>query len=83
MKKGLVFSWYTDPGLPPLLEGDAPRLRQALTLLLQNAVQVTDTGSVQLIVRKNPGGFEDERQAVAADGSPRSTIRLSVPAIIW
>ena len=53
--KGLVFSWYISPLLPSLLEGDAPRLRGALTLLLQNAVLATRKGAVQLAVRKTPG----------------------------
>ena len=54
--KGLLFSWYITPSLPVLLEGDAPRLRGALSLLLQNAVQATHQGAVQLAVRRNPGG---------------------------
>ena len=54
--KGLLFSWYITPSLPNLLEGDAPRLRGALSLLLQNAVQATQMGAVQLAVRRNPGG---------------------------
>lgn len=53
--RGLVFSWYISPLLPVLLEGDAPRLRSALILLLQNAVQASRKGAVQLAVRKNPG----------------------------
>ena len=53
--RGLVFSWYISPLLPSLLEGDAPRLRGALSLLLQNAVLATRKGAVQLAVRKNPG----------------------------
>lgn len=59
--KGLLFSWYIAPSLPTLLEGDAPRLRGALLLLLQNAVQATERGSVGLSVRKTPGstGLED------------------------
>ena len=50
--KGLIFSWYADPSLPALLEGDSPSLRQALTLLLQSAVQVTGKGTVQLAIRR-------------------------------
>ncbi|MDL2315959.1 response regulator [Desulfovibrio sp. OttesenSCG-928-A18] len=53
--KGLLFSWYIAPSLPTLLQGDAPRLREALTLLLQNAVQSTQRGAVNLAVRQNPG----------------------------
>ncbi|MDR1947135.1 MAG: hypothetical protein LBQ51_08235 [Desulfovibrio sp.] len=51
--KGLIFSWYVAPSLPVLLEGDAPRLRGALILLLQSAVQAAGGGAVQLSVRPN------------------------------
>ncbi len=55
--KNLVFSWFIAPSLPALLEGDASRLRQTLSLLLQSAVQATEPGgAVQLTVRKNPAG---------------------------
>ncbi len=52
--KGLFFSWYIAPSLPPLLEGDSPNLRQALFLLLQNAVQATQQGVVRLLVHPAP-----------------------------
>ena len=52
--RGLIFSWYIAPSLPVLLEGDAPRLRGALSLLLQNAVMATRHGAVQLAVRRQP-----------------------------
>ncbi|MDL2268077.1 hypothetical protein LJC46_08875, partial [Desulfovibrio sp. OttesenSCG-928-G15] len=73
--KGIIFSWFISPSLPPLLEGDAPRLRGALTLLLQNAVQATRRGSVQLAVRKNPGATErgDLLFAVSDSGSVQRT----------
>ena len=51
--KGIALSWFVQPSLPVLLEGEAPRLRQALHLLLQNSVQATNAGSVELSVRKN------------------------------
>lgn len=52
--RGLIFSWYIAPSLPVLLEGDAPRLRGALSLLLQNAVLASRHGAVQLAVRRQP-----------------------------
>ncbi|MDR2800150.1 MAG: response regulator, partial [Desulfovibrio sp.] len=54
--RGLILSWYIAPVCPPLLEGDAPRLRGALALLLQNAVRACIEGVVQLSVRPAPGG---------------------------
>lgn len=53
--KGLLFSWYIAPSTPPLLEGEAASLRQALFLLLQSAVSSTAQGSVQLAVRSTGG----------------------------
>lgn len=52
--KGLFFSWFMAPSLPPSLEGCASLLRDALALLLQNAVLATDAGTVQLSVRQMP-----------------------------
>lgn len=73
--KGLLFSWYITPSLPTLLEGDAPRLRGALSLLLQNAVQATQQGAVQLAVRRNPGGSEpgDLLFSISDSGSAQRT----------
>ena len=73
--KGLLFSWYITPSLPTLLEGDAPRLRGALSLLLQNAVQATRQGTVQLAVRRNPGrpGPGDLLFVISDSGSAQRT----------
>ena len=73
--KGLLFSWYITPSLPSLLEGDAPRLRGALSLLLQNSVQATRQGAVQLAVRKNIGGDEpgDLLFSISDSGSAQRT----------
>ena len=53
-KKGILLSWHSAPSLPPLLLGDVARLRQTLTLLLQNALLATSSGAVQLFVREDP-----------------------------
>ncbi len=73
--RGLLFSWFTAPSLPSLLVGDAPRLRGALILLLQNAVQATHQGSVQLAVRKNPGSsaLGDLLFCISDNGSAQRT----------
>jgi CheY-like chemotaxis protein len=73
--KGLIFSWYMSPSLPVLLEGDSPRLRGALILLLQSAVQAADGGAVQLAVRRNPmSSFEgDLLFSISDNGSAQRT----------
>ncbi|MDR2489407.1 MAG: response regulator [Desulfovibrio sp.] len=73
--KGLLFSWYITPSLPALLEGNAPRLRGALSLLLQNAVQATQQGTVQLAVRQNPNGNDpgDLLFSISDNGSAQRT----------
>ena len=49
-QKGLAFTWRVDPELPENLSGDAMRISQVLTNLLENAVKFTDTGEVLLAV---------------------------------
>jgi CheY-like chemotaxis protein len=73
--KGLLFSWYMAPSLPVLLEGDSPRLRGALILLLQSAVQAADGGAVQLSVRRNTmSSFEgDLLFSISDNGSAQRT----------
>jgi PAS domain S-box-containing protein len=50
--KGLDFKVELDPDVPDALLGDAPRLTQALLSLVNNAINFTDQGWVQIRVQR-------------------------------
>ncbi|CAI5468349.1 unnamed protein product [Closterium sp. Yama58-4] len=49
--KGLAFHWEVDAAVPPVLLGDAVRLRQCLVNLVGNAIKFTDQGKVHITVQ--------------------------------
>jgi PAS domain S-box-containing protein len=49
-EKGIEIAWSIDPSLPPVLLGDAVRVRQILTNLVGNAIKFTDSGGVLVTV---------------------------------
>lgn len=68
--KGLMFLMQVDPAIPPMLRGDATRLRQILVNLLNNAVKFTEKGKVQLSVEliSNRDSVVDLRFSVTDTG---------------
>jgi signal transduction histidine kinase len=51
-KKGLTFTATCDPALPEQLEGDAKRIEQIIVNLVGNAIKYTETGSVDLRLKR-------------------------------
>ena len=71
-EKGLDLAYQIDPAVPPVLVGDASRLRQVLVNLLSNAVKFTAEGevvvSVDLHPHQEPGGPPVVRMSVRDTG---------------
>jgi PAS domain S-box-containing protein len=62
--KGLTFEMQAAPDLPPVLTGDAGRIRQVLVNLVSNAVKCTDTGGVRVELYPLPRCGQAERACI-------------------
>ncbi|UDL96348.1 response regulator [Lichenihabitans sp. PAMC28606] len=68
-ERGLEIAAHVEPGVPSMLVGDAPRLRQVLINLAGNAVKFTEKGGVGV------------RVAAAADGAFTFTVADTGPGV--
>ena len=60
-EKGLEYAWKMAPDVPRRLRGDPVRVRQILTNLISNSLKFTNTGAIDLEVRKLPASDDDCR----------------------
>jgi signal transduction histidine kinase/FixJ family two-component response regulator len=83
---GLGLTLMLPPGLPPVLRGDASRLRQVLFNLVGNALKFTEIGEVRVVLAHQPQAdgrvglvidVHDSGIGIAADALPRLFTRFS------
>ena len=69
-EKGIQLSYYYDPALPDLINGDSVRIGQVMLNLISNAIKFTGSGSVsvQLKVVEETSGFYKTLFAVKDTG---------------
>lgn len=62
--KNVDLSAYIDPSIPYLLMGDPLRLQQIILNLVSNAVKFSETGSVNISIRRSPVREDDAKKNV-------------------
>jgi PAS domain S-box-containing protein len=82
--KGLELQWRVSPQIPPLLRGDAHRLRQVLVNLAANAIKFTDRGEIKIeaSLERQAGGKAAVRFTISDTGigiRPDQAARLFTP----
>jgi PAS domain S-box-containing protein len=75
--QGLAFDAEIDPALPPMVLGDALRVRQVLSNFLHNALKFTQQGRVRLVARALAGDqvrFEVHDTGQGLDGATQARL---------
>ncbi len=76
--RGLQIAYRADPDVPPVVRGDATRLRQVLVNLLSNAVKFTDAGGISLLVQAAPPEGSPAGDAAAPLGPGQFRLYVAV-----
>ena len=59
-EKKLEVLFWSDPGLPSIINGDAVRIRQILVNLLGNAIKFTEKGEIFIELKQTAGQYEKD-----------------------
>ncbi|MTW20351.1 ATP-binding protein [Allochromatium palmeri] len=74
-EKGLDFSCLKAPEVPTVLAGDPLRIQQVLNHLVDNAIEFTERGRIQVRVARST---DPEPIAIQTTGSEQITLRFSI-----